>query len=112
MILDNMPLAGSSLLSLISLLAPRCPDWTSQSTGPSFFQPFLRQVQQWRVYRWGGYSKFCREASLTDLLISEHKVMLYSRELAPGTIKSYLAAVCYHQISFSEMLKLEYLMKG
>lgn len=79
-----------------------------------------------RVYRTGGssYRKFCADAGLIDFPTSEHNLMLFvahlhSRKLAPGTMKSYLAAVRYLQISMglgnpriNEMPKLEYLMKG
>jgi len=64
------------------------------------------------------------KTSLWAFPVSENTLLLFvaflhSKSLAPGTIKSYLAAVRYHQIArglpdpkMGEMPQLEYVIKG
>ena len=70
------------------------------------------------------FLQFCEKTNLPSFPVSENTLLLFvaflhSKTLAPGTIKSYLAAIHFHQISrglpdpkISEMPQLEYVIKG
>ncbi len=79
-----------------------------------------------KVYRTGGsrYEGFCKTYGLSPYPVTEGSLcyfvgQLFRDGLAPGTVKSYLSALRYNQITLglgdpqiSEMPRLEYVVKG
>ena len=113
--------------SLVDLLVNQQPDWTS----PAWIQLFKNSsagiaLSTRKVYRSGNsrYERFCLAYNLQAYPTSEKALThfvatLYKDGLTAGTVKSYLAAVRFNQITLGrgdphigDMPQLEYVVKG